>query len=225
MIILSLLIIFCIGATISSVSALDTSNSTDKIFINEENSIKKLNPSEFSDNDAKDWEVAKLEELDEYVDKSLPSNDIQELRTAKNGNQNLVKEYTYQTSDGYKLVKIKSTTYKTVYVDKYSLKDLKNYDTTDYVYKKIPKSIHNIKYDKKLSKKIRNNEWEIKKIKKVKKTYKWKSTKWMEKKLEAKKFGLQKKLKLTNLGLTNMEICISQKVGTPIKNMEIILNM
>lgn len=107
----------------------------------------------------------------------------------------MIKKYSYSTSDGYKLVKIKSNSYKTVYVNKYGLKDLKGYKSTDSVYKKIPKSIYKIKYDKKLSKKIWNSEWNIKKIKKIKKTYKWKTTKWMQKKVGTKKVWVTKKIK------------------------------
>ena len=120
----------------------------------------------FDDEDAKEWAASvKLEDMDVHADKSLPEKDIQELRAAKDANKELIKKYSYSTSDGYKLVKIKSNSYKTVYVNKYGLKDLKGYKSTDSVYKKIPKSIYKIKYDKKLSKKIWNSEWNIKKIK------------------------------------------------------------
>lgn len=193
-IILILLTIFCIGLTVSSVSAMD--NSADNLTIDETESVLKLSPNEFNDREAKEWTgPVELEEMDIHADKKLPASDIQELRAAKNSNIELVKKYSYKTSDGYKLVKAKSNTYKNIYVDVYGLKDLKKYKCTDTVYKKIPKSIHNIAYNSKLGKYIYNNEWEIKKIKKIKKTYKWKSTKWMEKKVGTKKVWVTKKIK------------------------------
>ncbi|WP_296848395.1 hypothetical protein [uncultured Methanobrevibacter sp.] len=159
-----LLSILCIVLTLNSISAIDNTNSIDNLTMDETNSVEKLSPNEFDDGEAKDWAgPIKLEDMDVHADKSLPTGDIQELRSAKNNNNVIVKQYSYTTSDGYKLVKIKSNTYKTIYVDKNGLSDLKGYKSTDLVYKKIPKSIKKIKYDKKLSKKIYKYDWDIKK--------------------------------------------------------------
>ena len=191
-----LLSILCIVLTLNSISAIDNTNSIDNLTMDETNSVEKLSPNEFDDGEAKDWAgPIKLEDMDVHADKSLPTGDIQELRSAKNNNNVIVKQYSYTTSDGYKLVKIKSNTYKTIYVDKNGLNDLKGYKSTDLVYKKIPKSIKKIKYDKKLSKKIYKYDWDIKKVKKVKKTYKWKTTKWNKKKVGSKKVWVTKKMK------------------------------
>ena len=195
-IILILILILCIVLTISTVSAIGNSDSIDNLTMDETKSVEKLSPSDFDDEDAKGWVgPIELEDMDVHTDKSLSASEIQELRTAKKNNIELVKKYTYTTSDGYKLVKTKSNTYKTIYVNKNGLKDLKRYKTTDLVYKKIPKSIHKINYDKKSSKYIYKYDWEIKKIKKIKKTYKWKSTKWMQKKVGTKKAWVTKKIK------------------------------
>ena len=52
-IILILLTIFCIGLTVSSVSAID--NSADNLTIDETTSALKLSPNEFNDREAKEW--------------------------------------------------------------------------------------------------------------------------------------------------------------------------
>lgn len=218
LILLILLMIACIGLTINSVSAVDDSNSMDNLTLDEAKSAEKLNSIKFDDEEAKDWsESLNLEDMNLFADKSLPASDIQELRAAKDANTELVKHYTYTTSDGYKLVKVKSNTYKTVYVNKNGLKDLKQYRSTDSVYKKIPKSIHKIKFDKKLSKKIWNSEWQIKKIKKVKKTYKWKTTKWMQKKVGSKKVWVTKKIKTYESWIDSSGYLYKSKSWNPYK--------
>lgn len=216
--ILMILAIFCMGLTIADVSATDGSDSSDNMTVSDTNpevdltisescsqnnlsvsemdSEEKLSSVAFRDDEASAWgDSIQLEYSDIITEKILPEKDIQELRMAKSKNIYLAKEYTYTTPNSYKLVKVKSVTYKTVYVDKNGLKDLKKSKSTDRVYKKIPKSIFKLKYDKKLGKKIYRHDWEIKKIKKVKKTYRWKSTKWMERKVGTKKVWVTKKIK------------------------------
>ena len=137
----------------------------------------------------------KLEEMDFYVDKSLPESDIKELRDANLVDKKVVKKYTYKTSDSYKLKKIKSKKYKTIYVNKKGLKELKKYKTTNKVYKKIPKYLDWLGYNKKLSKKIYKNEWDVKKYKKIKKIYNWQSCKWKDVKVGTKEVWVTKKIK------------------------------
>lgn len=191
-----ILTLFIMGISVGFVFASDNSDLNDTLTVNDESSQDKLQSAGFDDGEAQDTdEIVDLNEMKDFADKSLPANDIKELREAKNSNINLVKKYTYYTTNGYKLVKIKSNTYKTVYVTKSGLKNLKQYGSTENVYKKIPKSLFYMSYDKKLSKTISKNEWKVKNVKKVKKTYKWKDYKYMQKKVGSKKVWVTKKIK------------------------------